>query len=72
MYPMAVSGISLLLNPRQETFLDDMIEEHCSYQGLNKKLCHAKLLDNLLIIKMSIFVNCLRIKFSIIALTAAG
>lgn len=47
MYPMAVSGISLLLNPRQETFLDDMIEEHCSYQGLNKKLCHAKLLDNL-------------------------
>lgn len=44
---MAVSGISLLLNPRQETFLDDMIEEHCSYQRLNKQLCHAKLLDNL-------------------------
>lgn len=44
---MAVSGISLLLNPRQETFLDDMIEEHCSYQGLNNKLCHAKLFDNL-------------------------
>lgn len=37
MFPMAVSGISLLLNPRQETFLDDMIEEHC----------HAKLFDNL-------------------------